>query len=253
MAWFRVRPWPPDQPDPQSRESCLETRLVDLGVGRQDDHLVAGVRKIPLDQMPAMDAVQASHGRVDDRRQRPRRRLGQAPQDRDRENLLLALRQPLLGDRLPSGVEQADRKRRRIDLDAMHQAFLAQQEAERIRDQPRQPIDLARGGPPARANSSSTSAMKRIFSASKKNSCEMPSGISSSTRSCQLSDSHRSGRPSRDTRTRSRAVLPPPLIPPTSTIGDACPLRRAGVKSNTCSPRYKQKLRSVSCWRIMAG
>ena len=54
----------------------------------------------------------------------------------------------------------------------------------------------------------SSSASERIFSASKKKSCETSSGKKSSTSWPQCSECQRSGRPSSETWSSSRALPP---------------------------------------------
>lgn len=46
-----------------------EIRLIDLGVCREDDDLMAGERKIVLRQKPSMVRVQSTQGRINDDRE----------------------------------------------------------------------------------------------------------------------------------------------------------------------------------------
>jgi len=103
--------------------------------------------EVTFDEVLAVGGIEPGHGRIDDGRQRPGRCLGQSPEHGDGEELFLPLGQPLPGDRLAFAIVERDRKRGRVDEDALDQRLFAQQEAERFRDQGREAVDFLVCGP----------------------------------------------------------------------------------------------------------
>ena len=87
--------------------------------------VMAGMRKVALDQIVAMGGIEPGHGRIDDGRQRPGRCLRQSPEHGDREELFLPLRQPLPGDCLALAIVERDGKRGRVDENALDQRLFA--------------------------------------------------------------------------------------------------------------------------------
>ena len=90
------------------RLECAEVFLVNLGVGREDDHLVTGMLEEVHDKIATMLAVKPSKRCIDDERELPAGGERETPEERDRKDLFLPGREKIFWDRMTVRFKERD-------------------------------------------------------------------------------------------------------------------------------------------------
>jgi len=108
---------------------------ANLGVGGEEDDLVAGLGEVAVNEVAAVFGVEATEGGVDRDGELPTGGACEAPQESDREDLFFASGEAVFGDGVTVGVVEAEAKGIGVNLDALDQVAFAEQVAEVLGDE----------------------------------------------------------------------------------------------------------------------